>query len=304
LAIDLLAGMRVFTAVVECDSFAGAAERLGLSRGMVTRQVARLEAHLGARLLNRTTRRLSLTAAGGNLYQRATQLLALAEEAEAAVAEESLAPRGTLRVTASTVLGTRHLDRAIADYLKLHPGVDVDLALSERMVALVDEGIDLALRVAAEVAPGLVARRLAPARMAVCAAPAYLERHGAPAAPQELARHNCLCFAHAAYRNEWHFRRGGEKAAVRVAGNLRANSGEALMHAEISGLGVVYEPTFLVHEALRDGRLVRVLPAWQADEFTLFAVYPNRKFLPLKVRSFIDFVAARFGPEPYWDAGL
>jgi DNA-binding transcriptional LysR family regulator len=301
MALDIVACMRVFTAVVEADSFAGAAARLELSRGMASRNVAQLETHLGVRLLHRTTRRLSLTGAGHDYYPRAVQILAMIEEAGAAVAQEALAPRGTLRVTAPSVFGTRHLDHAIAEFVQRHPGVEVDLALSERMVDLVDEGFDLAIRVATEVAPGLVARRLAPVRMALCAAPAYLEQHGRPRTPAGLADHNCLCYTQASDRNDWQFRRGGEQRSVRVTGNLRCNNGEVLLNAACAGLGVIFEPTFLVHAALRERRLQRLLPEWQGEDYAMFAVYPNRRHLPLKVRSFIDFLVERFGPEPYWD---
>lgn len=301
MAVDIVACMRVFTAVVEADSFAGAAARLELSRGMASRYVAQLETHLGVRLLHRTTRRLSLTGAGSDYYPRAVQVLAMIEEAGAAVAQEALAPRGTLRVTAPSVFGTRHLDHAIAEFVQRHPGVEVDLSLSERMVDLVDEGFDLAIRVATDIAPGLVARRLAPVRMALCAAPAYLERHGRPRTPAELADHNCLCYAQAADGSDWLLRCAGEERSVRVAGSLRSNNGEVLMNAASAGLGVIFEPTFLVYAALREQRLVRLLPEWQGDDYAMFAVYPNRRHLPLKVRSFIDFLVERFGPEPYWD---
>jgi DNA-binding transcriptional LysR family regulator len=303
-AIDIVASMRVFAAIVEAGTFAGAADRLDLSRAMVTRHVALLEEHLGARLLHRTTRRLSLTEAGHDLLQRALQIVALVEEAESAAAEGAGAPRGTLRITAPEIFGTHHLVRAISEYVQQHPGVDIDLVMAERTIDLVEEGFDLALRVSRSVAPGLVARRIAPARVAACAAPAYLERCGVPQVPEDLAAHNCLVYASSTHRNDWRFRRNGEERTVRVQGNFRCNTGEALMRAALDGLGVIYEPTFLVHEALRRRHLVRVLPDWQPDVLTLNAVYVNRKFLPPKVRSFIDFLLARIGPEPYWDEGL
>src|SRR5262249_52627606 len=176
MAIDLVTGMRVFTAVVDAGSFAGAAEKLDLSRGMATRYLAQLEAHLGVRLLNRTTRKLSLTESGGDYYQRAGQILGLIDDAECAAAQQASVPRGTLRVTAPSIFGIPHLDRAVAEYVRRYSGVEVDLSLSERVVDLVDEGVDLAIRVAREIAPGLVARRIAPVRLVVCASPAYLKK--------------------------------------------------------------------------------------------------------------------------------
>jgi DNA-binding transcriptional LysR family regulator len=305
MAIDFAAGMRVFTAVVEAESFTGAAEKLDLSRGMATRYVAQLEAHLGVRLLNRTTRSLSLTEAGSDFYQRATQIIHMIEDAESAVAQSAAIPRGTLRVTCPPIFGTCHLDRAIVEFVQRYPGVDVELLMSERLVDLVDEGIDLALRIAIkELASGLVARRITPVRIVACASPAYLKKRGMPKSPDELVSHNCLFYALVSFRNDWRFKRKGAEKIVRVSGNFRSNSGDVLMNAAIEGLGIIYEPTFMTYEALRQKRLVRVLPEWEADEYSLFALYPNRKFLPPKVRSFIDFLVERFGPEPYWDAGL
>jgi len=304
MAIDLVATMRVFTAVVESGSFAAAANKLDLSRGMATRYVAQLEAHLGVRLLNRTTRRLSLTEAGNDYYARATQIMALIEDAEGSVTKDVSQPHGTLRITTPAAFGTRHLDRAIAEYVKRYPGVDVDLSTSERMVDLIDEGFDLAVRVAKNIAPGLVARRLTRARMACCASPAYLKKHGSPKTPKELASHNCLLYSNLPQRSNWSFRRKSVEDSVRVSGNLCSNNGDVLLNAALEGLGVIYEPTFVAYEALSQKRLVRVLPDWQTDEMSVFAVYPSRKFLPRKVRTFIDFIAGRFGDEPFWDVDV
>ncbi len=301
MTIDIVASMRVFTAVVDAGSFAGAADKLDLSRGMATRYVAQLEAHLGVRLLNRTTRKLSLTEAGNDYYQRATQVLAMVEEAETSVAQEASVPRGTLRVTSSVTFGVHHLGRAITEYLQQYPGVQVDVTLNDRVVDLIEEGFDLGIRVATRIDPGLVARKLTPARIVVCASPGYLKKHGAPQSPEELTGHNCLSYAYWSLGNEWHFRRKGVERKVRVSGNLRGNNGDILVNAAIEGVGVILHPTFLVYEPLREKKLVRILPDWEADDLTVFAVYPNRKFLPPKVRSFIDFLAERFGPEPYWD---
>lgn len=301
MAIDLLAGMRVFTAVVEAGSFAGAADKLDLSRGMATRYLAQLEGHLGARLLNRTTRRLSLTEAGGDYYQRASQVLAMVEEAGNSVTQAALVPRGTLRVTTSVGFGVPHLGLAIAEYLRCHPGVEVEVTLNERAVDLVEEGFDLSIRVARQVDPGLVARRLTGARTVACASPGYLKKHGIPRSPEQLAGHNCMTYLHTNWRNEWRFRRAGVERKVRISGNLRGNNGNILVNAAVDGLGVILEPDFLVSEALRRKRLVRILSDWETDELSVFAVYPNRKFLPPKVRSFIDFLAERVGSKPYWD---
>lgn len=302
MGLDIAQSMRVFSAVVEAGSFAGGADRMALSRGMATRYVAQLEAHLGVRLLHRTTRSLSLTPPGNDYYARAQQILALIADAESSAASESAMPRGTLRVTTPSIFGMRHLAPASAAFVREYPAIEVDLSISERVVDLVEEGFDLALRVTRAVAPGLIARRLAPVRMVACAAPSYLRQHGSPREPAELARHACLFYSGSQYRNEWLFRRGEDVRTVKVSGPLRSNSGDVLLAAAVSGLGVIYEPSFLVYEALRTRQLVRVLPRWTADEFGLFAVYTNRRFLAPKVRRYIDFLADRFGPEPYWDA--
>jgi DNA-binding transcriptional LysR family regulator len=302
MAIDIVIGMRVFTAVVDAGSFVGAADKLDQSRAMTTRYMAQLEAHLGARLLNRTTRRLSLTEAGNDFYQRATQVLAMIKEAETSLAQEAAVPRGTLRVASSQSFGARHLGGAITEYLQKYSEVQVDITLNDRAVDLVEEGFDLAIRIATQIDPGLIARKLTPARMVICASPAYLQKQGVPKTPEDLAEHNCLSYAYWSTQNEWLLKRKNIQRKVQVSGNLRGNNGDILSIAAAEGLGVVLQPSFLVYEALRNKKLVHVLPEWELPELTIFAAYPNRKFLPSKVRSFIDFLAARFGPEPYWDA--
>jgi DNA-binding transcriptional LysR family regulator len=304
LALDLLTAMRVFTAVAEAGSFAKAAERLNFSRAMATRYVAQLEAHLGVRLLNRTTRRLSLTEAGNELWQRATQVLTLVQEAELAVAQDVAEPRGTLRINTSVIFGHHHLGQAIRSFLQHHPKMTVDVTLNDRVVDLVEEGYDLAVRIARKIDPGLVARPIARARTVACASPAYLEEHGTPRSPADLARHNCLTYTYTGLPNEWHFRRNGREQRIAVSGNLHANNGDIICDVAARGLGVILQPTFLVYKALRAGQLVRILKNWQTDEFNIYAVYPNRQFLAPKVRSFIDFLLEYFGTQPYWDEGI
>ena len=300
MAIDIVVSMRVFTAVVDAGSFAGAADKLDLSRGMATRYVAQLEAHLGVRLLQRTTRKLSLTEAGNDYYERAIQVLTMIAEAESSAAQEASVPRGILRVSSSNAFGARHLGLAITEYLQQYPGVQVDVTLNDRLVDLVEEGFDVAIRVATKIDPGLVARKLAGARLVACASPGYLKKHGVPKVPEDLVNHQCLTYAYVNSPNEWRFRRGGVEQKILVSGGLRGNSGDILRNAAVEGLGVTLQPDFLIDETLRERKLVRVLSDWETDDLAVFAVYPNRKFLPPKVRSFIDFLVERFGPEPYW----
>ena len=296
--------MRVFTTVVDAGSFASAADKLDLSRGMTSRYVAQVENHLGVRLLNRTTRRLSLTEAGNDYYQRATQVLALVEDAERAATQETAEPRGTLRINTSVAFGARHLGDAISDYLQRYPQVKADLTLNDRVVDIIEEGFDVALRIARQIDPGLVARPITHARLVACASPAYLKKYGTPKSPADLTHHNCLSYAYSGHQHAWDFTRRGREQTVKVAGNLHGNNGEILCHAATSGLGVIVQPTFLVYELLRARKLVRILEGWEADALTIYAVYPSRQFLTPKVRSFIDFLVERFGPQPYWDKGI
>jgi len=304
MATDILAGMRVFTTVVDTGSFANAADKLDLSRGMTSRYMAQVEAHLGVRLLNRTTRRLSLTEAGNDYYQRATQVLALVEDAERAATQETVEPRGTLRINTSVAFGARHLADAISDFLQRYPQVKADLTLNDRVVDLIEEGFDVALRIAPRIDPGLVARPITRARLVACASPGYLKKHGVPKSPADLAHHNCLTYAYSGHQNEWRFTRRGREHTVKVAGNLHGNNGDIICRAAASGLGVIMQPTFLVYELLRAKQLVRIMDGWVAEERTIYAVYPSRQFLPPKVRSFIDFLVERFCPKPYWDKDI
>ncbi len=304
MAIDVLMGMQVFTKVVELNSFARAAEKLNLSRGMTSRYVAQIEEYLGVRLINRTTRNLSLTEAGNNYYQKAIQILSLVAETEESAANDVAEPRGTLRISCSVAFGGSLLGEAVSTYLLRYPQVKVDTLLCERVVDLIDEGFDVAIRVADSIAPGLVARPLTPIRFAVCASPEYLRRRGTPTDPEELARHDCLTFADSDVPKEWRFRSNGFINTVKVQGSFHSNNGNILCNAAAGGLGIVYQPSFLLHELVRSGRLVRLFREWEADTFWAYAVYPHRKFLLPKVRSFIDFMVEYFRPNPYWDENI
>lgn len=304
MATDVLKGMQVFTKVAELKSFAKAADLLGMSRGMTSRYVSQVEENLGVRLINRTTRHFSLTEAGNTYYHKAMQILALVAETEQAAATDAATPRGTLRISCSVAFGGTQLGEAISAYLRRYPDVRVETVLCERMVNIVDEGFDLALRVADDLTPGLIARRLTPIRFVVCASPEYLRRCGAPATPADLAGHECLIFSDSDVAGEWRFRRDGDTSTVRVQGKFHGNNGNILCNAAAGGLGIVYQPTFLTHELLRSGRLVRLFPEWETDTFWAYAVYPHRQFLLPKVRSFIDFMVEFFGPHPRWDEGI
>lgn len=301
--MDRLAAMRVFAQVVESGSFARAAERLGLSTSATSRQVAELESHLGARLLNRTTRRVSLTESGRAYYERAVQLLADLQEAEQEASRATVVPRGTIRLTTSVNFGVRHVAPAIAAFLGRHAQVRFDVSLSDRIVDLVEEGFDLAIRIGAAGAENLVARKLGETRLLPCASAAYLKAHGAPSTPEDLARHNCFTYEYVTPRNVWRFRdAAGKERTVRVAGNLHSNNGDLLAEAAAQGAGIVLEPAFIVGSDVRAGRLVPLLQDFVAPPMPIYAVYPSRKHLSAKVRLFVDFLVERYAEAPDWSA--
>jgi DNA-binding transcriptional LysR family regulator len=293
--MDRLAAMRAFAQVVDSGSFAKAADRLGLSTSATSRHVAELEAHLHTRLLNRTTRRVSLTESGRAFHARAVQILAELDEAEQEAARAAVVPRGTIRLTAAVTLGVRHLAPLIAGFLARHPGVAFDVSLSDRIVDLVEEGFDLAIRVGTSGPETLVGRKLGETRLAVCASPDYLAAHGRPQVPEDLERHNCFTYEYVSPSEHWRFRdpSGGERV-VRVRGSLHSNNGELHAEAAAGGIGVCFEPDMIVMPYVRAGRLVPLLEDFLPPPMPIYAVYPSRKHLSAKVRLFVDFLMERF----------
>lgn len=299
--MDRFQAMSVFVRVVEQGSFARAAERLSISTSACSRHVAELEAHLSTRLLQRTTRRLSLTESGRMFHERCVQLLADLEEAETAAAASTTRPRGTIRLTSSINFGVRHLSPAIAAFLARHPEVRFDVALSDRIVDLVEEGYDLAVRIGATGGENVVARLLGKTHMVCCAAPDYLKRHGTPRSPEDLARHRCLTYEYLQSRDLWRFRdRGGRERNARVSGPLHSNNGDLLAAAAVQGVGIALEPGFIVGADLKAGRLMPVLEAYAAPVSPIYAVYASRRYLSAKVRAFVDFLAERFAADQNW----
>jgi len=296
--------MGVFAAVVESGGFSAAARSLGLSKSAVSKQVGRLEDRLGVRLLNRTTRRLSLTEAGTAFYAACRRVLDEAETAERAVSNLASAPRGLLKLNAPMSFGFLHLSGAIPAFHARYPQITVAAAMNDRFVDLVEEGYDVALRIGALQDSSLIARRLAPCRNVLCASPDYLAHHGRPHRPEDLAGHACLLYANAANPHEWVMNGPDGRQAVAVDGPLIANNGDVLCGAALGGMGITRLPTFIVGAHLRDGRLEVVLPDHPVPEQGIHAVYPHNRNLSVKVRVFVDFLAERFGPEPYWDEGL
>lgn len=303
--VNQLVAMRVFVAVIETGSFVRAAEQLRMSRTAVSRFVAELERHLGARLLQRSTRRLSLTETGAAYYDRCRQILADVEEADAVAGAAEAQPRGVLRVSLPYSFGLRFVAPLLPDFCIRHPALTLEVSFSDRLVDLVEEGIDVALRISRNLRTTLVARRLVPIRFATCAAPGYLAERGTPRTPDELRDHNCLLYAYSASGDSWRFLRDGVESAVPVDGPFRTNNGDMLRIAALAGRGIVHEPTFLVGDDLRAGALVRVLADYPAPEAAAYAVYLGGARRSARVRAFVEYLMNAFGGEhPVWDEGL
>jgi DNA-binding transcriptional LysR family regulator len=299
--VDRFVGMAVFGKVVDSASFAAAARHFGMSPAMVSKHVQTLEDRLGARLLNRTTRRVSATEAGQDYYERAVRILAEMEDAEAAAGDMQTSPRGQLRVTAPVSFGSHMLAPAVADYLIKYPDVSIDLSLDDPYVDLVEKRFDLGIRFGHLANSSLIARKLYALETYLCAAPAYLEKFGAPHQPADLAEHRCLVYTHAAPQNVWSFvDRHGKEETVHISGRFQANSGDVLLPPALRGCGLILAPDYLVAEHLKAGRLVRIMPDYRTQETPVYAVYPGRN-LSAKTRTFVDFLAARFGRSQHSD---
>ncbi len=288
--MDTLKSMKVFATVVATGSFAAAAARLDISRAMASKHVLFIEERLGTRLLHRTTRKLGLTDAGAEYYERCAQILEEIEEAEAGALTRSATPRGVLRLTMPVSFSVRHVGPLISRYLAKYPDVRIDATVSDRRVDLIEEGLDLALRIGSPPDPGLIARRLAIDRMVICGAPAYLDRYGRPARPEDLARHNCVLYSYSAAGSEWKMSGPDGEHTVKVSGNMRANNGDLLNQVVLSGVGLMCQPEFLVGDDIRAGRLEEVLTEYACQPLGIYAVFPSRKHLPAKTRAFVDFL--------------
>lgn len=288
-----------FLAVVRAGSFVGAAEATGLSKAAVSRHVAELEAHLGVRLLHRTTRRLALTDDGQRFHARATELAAALEELEAETASSGGVATGRLRINAPLTFGNLHLAPLWPDFLAAHPKVSLDITLNDRVVDLVEEGYDIAIRIASRLDPQLVSRRLATARMVLCASPGYLAAHGTPTQPGELAQHQVFAYSYWATGDDWTFAGPDGPVTVRVNPRIHTNSGDTCRAAALEDQGVVLQPDFLVGPDLRRGTLVELMPAYRSLELGVHAVYATRKHIPMKTRRLIDFLVEAFA-HPAW----
>ncbi|HEX7987122.1 DNA-binding transcriptional LysR family regulator [Duganella sp. 1411] len=300
--MDRLRAMEVFVEVVRKNGFARAADALDTSPANVTRIIADLESHLGTRLLNRSSRKMSLTESGDALYERAKTIVEDMAEVEAIASSTSGTPRGVLRLNAPLSFGVLQLAPLWGKFMDLHPGIELEVALIDRVVDIVEEGYDMAIRISRAGSASHAARKLATSQNICCAAPAYLEKHGVPKVPQDLAAHRCIGYRYAATADEWHFsQRSGKPDVVKVNCAMHTNNGDTARAVAVAGGGVIWQPTFLIGADLRAGRLVRVLPEYDLPDIDVLAVYPSRRHLSAKVRVMIDFLAQEFAGVPPWD---
>lgn len=301
--MDRLDGMRLFVRVAELGSFSAAAQQLNVARSVVTRQVAALEAHLGTKLIARSTRRLSLTSAGSTYLEKCREILSLVESAEAGLSDEQQAPRGHIRVSLPFSFGIRQLMPMLCEFMTANPGISIELEFSDRRVNLIEGGYDLAIRIASRLEPGDVARKIGSSMGVIAAAPAYLKLHGRPRHPRELIRHECFGYL-LAPRPSWSFMVNGETQWFPVTSRLQANSGDALLYAAIRGLGITRAPTFIAEQAIRDRQLEILLPDYPTPEFGIYAVFPGNRYVPHRVQTLVAYLVERIGAHPPWDEVL
>lgn len=309
--MDVFASVRAFVAVADEGGFAKAARKAGVAASSMMRLVDALEQHLGAILLNRSTRSVTLTPTGETYYAQAVSILADLDEANKSVIELGGPPRGQLRVSLPVTFARLHIAPIVPEFLRSFPGVELELLMTDSVINLVEDRIDLAIRIGNLDSSSLIARKLAPNRRVVCASPEYISAHGEPRVPADLARHNCLTFPYSTGDRTWRFARAGQDEQVRVRGNLRANHSETLREAALGGVGLILMSTWLIGADLEQGRLRRVLADWRANighqssaaqqDAGIYALYLADRRASAKVHAFVEFVARKFGSPPYWD---
>lgn len=293
--MNRLDAMNLFVRVADLGSFAAVANQLGVARSVVTRQIAALEEHLGVKLMVRTTRQLTLTTAGTSYLQKCRTILDLIDAAEADVMEERLTPRGNLRVSLPLSFGLKRIAPLLPDFLKRYPDISLALDFTDRHVNLIDEGVDLAIRITARLDPGDVARKIGEMRLLAVASPAYLAQHGRPADPSELSAHACLGYSPKANNRPLTFQIDGQTENIYLPFRLQANNGDALAEAAAQDLGITLQPDFIVADYLARGALVRVLEGFEPPPLGIYAMLPSNRYLPHRVRALIDFLAAALG---------
>jgi DNA-binding transcriptional LysR family regulator len=295
--MDKLMGMTVFVKVARAGSFAAGARELGISRAMATKHIMQLEGALGSRLFNRTTRSLNLTDVGASYLERCQQVLNDIEEMEAAVTQLQTEPRGVLKISAPPVIGATHITRAVVEFLKIHPDIKIDIVLQSSPGDLIDEGIDIAIYLGNLEDTSMVARKLATSPLVVCASPEYLKKYGIPKTPEDLINHSCLVNWAIAPRHKWQFRTESGLKFITVSGRVQTNAAHSIRIAAINGLGLVMLPTYIVGGDIEKGLLLTVLENYTLPPLDIHAVYPHRKYLSTKVRSFLDFLQEWLEPR-------
>lgn len=301
--MDRLSVMEVFVRVVDEGGFSAAARRLNLSKAAISKQVAALENRLGVRLLNRTTRQVTLTDAGAVFHARAQRILAEAEEAETEIGTLAAAPRGVLRINVPMTFGVRHIGPLMPEFMDRYPDLIPEISLSDRFVDVLEEGVDVVVRISSLTDSSLIAKRLCCNSRVLVASPDYLARRGTPQRPEDLIDHDCLLYTYLKREGVWELSGpAGRQIAVRVAEpKMRANNGEIILAAARAGQGIAYSPMFMAGDDIRAGRLVQVLPDWRDERASVFAVHAHTRFVPAKVRVFIDFLAEKFAGKPAWE---
>ncbi|WP_221076745.1 LysR family transcriptional regulator [Agarivorans aestuarii] len=300
--MDGFAAIPVFVAVVEHGGFSPAARSLGISKSAVSKRINLLEQQLGVKLLHRTTRKLSLTEAGKHYFEHAAKANNAAKDAQDAVAQLQGEPQGLLRINTPMSFGRLHIAPLIAKFLQRYPKITIDMVMDDKVVDLVAEGFDVAIRAGNLPDSSLIVRKLAPLKSVLCASPDYLKQHGIPQTIEQLAAHNCLQFSYSRDVKEWTFMRDGQSQSIDVKGNYRVNNSEALREAMLQGLGIGRLPTFVAGPDIVAGRLIKLLDQYQMPNQSIYAVFSERQFLPAKVRAFVDFAIEHLAAEqPYWE---
>jgi DNA-binding transcriptional LysR family regulator len=300
ITMDTLTAMKVYCSVVENDSLAGAARTLNISPSVVSKQLSALEDRLGVRLLNRTTRRVSVTEVGTAYYDRCKRIIADVDEAEIAVSRTHSEPRGLLRITAPSTFAHRHVTPHLPKFIDRYPEVEVQVQVNDRIVDLVDDGIDLAIRIAQLKDSSLIARRLAPNHRSIVATPEYLKTWGIPERPEDLPQHALITWPAGNPINDWHFVVDGQEQMIRTKGTISMNNGDSILSTVLAGGGLAMMNSFMTGEYVQDGRLLPVLEDYVREDVPIYAVYPSSRHLSPKVRAFVDFLVEIYGPRPYW----
>lgn len=301
--MDRLTAMEIFNRVVSEGSFSGAARVLNMSKSAVSKYISDLEERLGARLLNRTTRRLSLTDVGRAYQERCVRVLSDIAEMEAAVSYKTQQVGGLLKIAAPVTFSVKHLGAPLSEFLKTYPDINIELNLNDRRVGIVEEGFDVAIRISRQLSDSsLIAAKLTTVRAITAASPAYLREHGTPQHPKDLADHNCLRYSNLGPISEWKFTDAdGKETAIHATGSIAANNGEVLREAALDGIGIISGPSFLSGDCIKHGKLVQILSDFSQEEFSVFAVYPHNRHLSAKVRRLVDFLKDYWGAAPYWN---